>query len=99
MRRIIDSSNGLPTICKPIGKPPFEKPQGNEIAGRPARLKGIVNLKRATVAFLRLTMPFNLDRKSTRLNSSHGYISYAVFCLKKKKIRPPFIVPLETDPS
>src|SRR5205809_2228314 len=29
-----------------------------------------------------------LDRKSTRLNSSHGYITYAVFCLKKK-IDPP----------
>src|SRR2546429_3392986 len=29
--------------------------------------------------------PQRLDRKSTRLNSSHGYISYAVFCLKKKK--------------
>src|SRR2546422_4945184 len=29
--------------------------------------------------------PSDLDRKSTRLNSSHGYISYAVFCLKKKK--------------
>src|SRR2546422_3626703 len=28
------------------------------------------------------------DRKSTRLNSSHGYISYAVFCLKKKKKTP-----------
>src|SRR2546429_4798063 len=28
-----------------------------------------------------------LDRKSTRLNSSHGYISYAVFCLKKKKTK------------
>src|SRR2546429_5566817 len=28
--------------------------------------------------------PAPLDRKSTRLNSSHGYISYAVFCLKKK---------------
>src|SRR2546429_4598761 len=28
----------------------------------------------------------DLDRKSTRLNSSHGYISYAVFCLKKKKM-------------
>src|SRR5205809_4767841 len=28
------------------------------------------------------------DRKSTRLNSSHGYISYAVFCLKKKIKRP-----------
>src|SRR2546422_3505606 len=27
------------------------------------------------------------DRKSTRLNSSHGYISYALFCLKKKKER------------
>src|SRR2546422_2281694 len=27
-----------------------------------------------------------LDRKSTRLNSSHGYISYAVFCLKKKTL-------------
>ena len=27
------------------------------------------------------------DRKSTRLNSSHGYISYAVFCLKKKNIK------------
>src|SRR6266550_6567176 len=29
--------------------------------------------------------PRSSDRKSTRLNSSHGYISYAVFCLKKKK--------------
>src|SRR2546429_6577124 len=28
----------------------------------------------------------DLDRKSTRLNSSHGYISYAVFCLKKKTV-------------
>src|SRR2546422_8623032 len=27
----------------------------------------------------------DIDRKSTRLNSSHGYISYAVFCLEKKK--------------
>src|SRR2546422_8176361 len=33
------------------------------------------------------------DRKSTRLNSSHGYISYAVFCLKKKKPA----VPLHTS--
>src|SRR2546429_6424544 len=31
--------------------------------------------------------PAPRDRKSTRLNSSHGYISYAVFCLKKKKQR------------
>src|SRR2546422_7029614 len=33
------------------------------------------------------TSPRGQDRKSTRLNSSHGYISYAVFCLKKKKTR------------
>src|SRR3989449_6758456 len=35
----------------------------------------------------------DIDRKSTRLNSSHGYISYAVFCLKKKTrdiTKPPF---------
>src|SRR5258708_10877688 len=31
-----------------------------------------------------------LDRKSTRLNSSHQIISYAVFCLKKKNIQKPF---------
>src|SRR2546429_6003566 len=30
----------------------------------------------------------SVDRKSTRLNSSHGYISYAVFCLKKKNASP-----------
>src|SRR2546429_4453385 len=35
------------------------------------------------------------DRKSTRLNSSHGYISYAVFCLKKKN--PPYILQLATS--
>src|SRR5699024_11487173 len=32
--------------------------------------------------------PPEIDRKSTRLNSSHVSISYAVFCLKKKKIKP-----------
>src|SRR2546422_5896338 len=33
----------------------------------------------------RIARMLGVDRKSTRLNSSHGYISYAVFCLKKKK--------------
>src|SRR2546429_3450031 len=37
------------------------------------------------VELLRFFVFQPLDRKSTRLNSSHGYISYAVFCLKKKK--------------
>src|SRR5207245_10772764 len=40
--------------------------------GRPGSVVGLVQ---------------NQDRKSTRLNSSHGSISYAVFCLKKKKLR------------
>src|SRR2546429_4232292 len=44
-------------------------------------VRGVIEgaLKRARVA------EEEQDRKSTRLNSSHGYISYAVFCLKKKK--------------
>src|SRR2546429_1904419 len=37
------------------------------------------------MAELKPASPSRGDRKSTRLNSSHGYISYAVFCLKKKK--------------
>src|SRR2546422_9043034 len=40
-----------------------------------------MELKRLSIYSLRVAR----DRKSTRLNSSHGYISYAVFCLKKKK--------------
>src|SRR2546422_7652362 len=51
---------------------------------RTARAKGVsrgaIVLKHALKNAL-----IPLDRKSTRLNSSHGYISYAVFCLKKKK--------------
>src|SRR2546422_8028038 len=40
----------------------------------------------ATATRRRCAAPWTMpDRKSTRLNSSHGYISYAVFCLKKKK--------------
>src|SRR2546422_7721564 len=38
-----------------------------------------------------------VDRKSTRLNSSHGYISYAVFCLKKKKFYNRHSTPLCSD--
>src|SRR2546422_3501469 len=44
-------------------------------------------LKGDDMAFFKTHPNFStrIDRKSTRLNSSHGYISYAVFCLKKKK--------------
>src|SRR2546422_7311846 len=41
--------------------------------------RGVLGLARDLVDLV------DIDRKSTRLNSSHGYISYAVFCLKKKK--------------
>src|SRR2546422_82879 len=44
-------------------------------------MRVVIELKRAEIPEV------ILDRKSTRLNSSHGYISYAVFCLKKKKNR------------
>src|SRR2546429_6881827 len=48
---------------------------------------GVVQRRRpGQAAMLRLLYQLGQrDRKSTRLNSSHGYISYAVFCLKKKK--------------
>src|SRR5689334_24282024 len=41
----------------------------------------------AVAGYLSLWLVYWLDRKSTRLNSSHSSISYAVFCLKKKKIK------------
>src|SRR6266436_8823667 len=41
----------------------------------------------AHIAPNQIFVRYDPDRKSTRLNSSHGYISYAVFCLKKKKYR------------
>src|SRR2546429_1928361 len=41
--------------------------------------------KKVSLVTLRDLADEAADRKSTRLNSSHGYISYAVFCLKKKK--------------
>src|SRR5258708_29353007 len=42
----------------------------------------------------------NRDRKSTRLNSSHQIISYAVFCLKKKKAdRPPGDTDMDHEPA
>src|SRR2546429_6687828 len=43
--------------------------------------------------------PTEGDRKSTRLNSSHGYISYAVFCLKKKSVHLRLIEPHDPPDS
>src|SRR2546429_5940521 len=59
-----------PQVCVPANEPcPFQQPLSNQIRA----LVGYGSENRKG------------DRKSTRLNSSHGYISYAVFCLKKKK--------------
>src|SRR2546429_6686353 len=61
-------------------RPPGHRPatQANQRT-TPARVEGPLPTRSAS-----LPAP-DRDRKSTRLNSSHGYISYAVFCLKKKK--------------
>src|SRR3712207_8663130 len=60
------------------------RPQG-EVTAFPARCPHrLVPLAAGHVSEGRLVCP--ADRKSTRLNSSHANISYAVFCLKKKKI-------------
>src|SRR5687768_18146368 len=52
-------------------------------------INGLETIQRGEILLSPLMQRSNVDlpqdRKSTRLNSSHGYISYAVFCLKKKK--------------
>src|SRR2546426_1579947 len=66
-----------------------------EAKRRGARTLGLVNVVGSTIArevdggiYLHAGPEIGVDRKSTRLNSSHLVISYAVFCLKKKKRRP-----------
>src|SRR2546422_8472957 len=68
----------LEALLLPAQEPRLKraKPPGEQEPERADEREGCVHLRRAQ------HLP---DRKSTRLNSSHGYISYAVFCLKKKK--------------
>src|SRR3989449_7638145 len=64
---------------------------GEDPGGRMSRIVGLLGAIVMSVLGGILGSPVQAgeisvaDRKSTRLNSSHGYISYAVFCLKKKK--------------
>src|SRR2546429_4156859 len=80
-----------------IAKPPAPKLRSDEgefapeVQAKPAAASGEPALDEETQKFIvqsltdvDLFASYGLDRKSTRLNSSHGYISYAVFCLKKK---------------
>src|SRR3712207_7729221 len=64
-----------------VGRPP---PPDELVAsqGRRVRVRQLIGLPVRHAGELLLARP---DRKSTRLNSSHANISYAVFCLKKKK--------------
>src|SRR2546429_2905128 len=66
--------------------------------GFPGNLKVKV-IYTLTVANALLIEYYATDRKSTRLNSSHGYISYAVFCLKKKKKRNHRMLPYDSAPD
>src|SRR5690349_24203445 len=58
---------------------------GDVVIAEPGALIGFAG-PRVIEQTMRETLPEGLDRKSTRLNSSHVEISYAVFCLKKKII-------------
>src|SRR3712207_7340801 len=60
------------------------RPEGNRNDALPT---GAVEIAASEVEVLSeaAPLPFPIDRKSTRLNSSHANISYAVFCLKKKQ--------------
>src|SRR3989449_6957436 len=62
---------------------PYSAPHLRRVAYDQREVAWLVATRPFTSSILRWKNP--RDRKSTRLNSSHGYISYAVFCLKKKK--------------
>src|SRR5438105_12138180 len=66
-----------------------QKERSNEWRGVIERLVAVLRegqpLSAALEQFPKAFSPLYIDRKSTRLNSSHEWISYAVFCLKKKK--------------
>src|SRR3712207_7784931 len=58
----------------------------HQLAGEARRILDVAQEAHAALAEM-LLLEFDQDRKSTRLNSSHANISYAVFCLKKKENR------------
>src|SRR5256884_5640443 len=77
-----EDANLLRTVDHPLARPRRIR----ICAGSPLKRRGGDHELNSDLAFLALYQEGRkTDRKSTRLNSSHGYISYAVFCLKKKE--------------
>src|SRR2546429_4160550 len=74
--RTPDHGHSLQARARFCGPRPLESRRQTQLLHSP---------RPASRARRKRTRPPRRDRKSTRLNSSHGYISYAVFCLKKKK--------------
>src|SRR3989449_5090272 len=76
-------SSTVAWCCDPIPSPPLRNAMAMDMKQLEEKVKDII-VEELGVERDKLTSDAR-DRKSTRLNSSHGYISYAVFCLKKKK--------------
>src|SRR5687768_17885771 len=74
-------SDVLDELLRPVERVDDPHAAACEALARVGRLLG----EPSVVGERLLDVRADADRKSTRLNSSHGYISYAVFCLKKKK--------------
>src|SRR2546422_6628515 len=85
-RLLMISSNN---ILKPSDGRPVAEPSQDMVLGCYFLTKEPADFEQAEVKAkaAHVSSLAELDRKSTRLNSSHGYISYAVFCLKKKKLK------------
>src|SRR3712207_8196003 len=75
------------TLFRSMGALPLKAPHKSTRA-RTIEDDSKTRREAASEPFCAATAISSLDRKSTRLNSSHANISYAVFCLKKKKLYP-----------
>src|SRR2546422_6416147 len=90
MLRAISEIAAAITVWSPLEKPASAARSRPRCRAVTTSVSAVIGIRRssATVDASRPALDAELrllDRKSTRLNSSHGYISYAVFCLKKKK--------------
>src|SRR5438874_4824431 len=88
----VDETTDEPRGGEPVGQEWFAgRPEALEVIapclGKAARVGSI---GKHPLSYLAFRIAQRLDRKSTRLNSSHVEISYAVFCLKKKKVQTHF---------